>query len=288
MQMTKNKVATSVLFLIALCFTLLMTACEEEAAGIRSSWRDREIYVDGKDPEWKGCPKYYDEDTMTSVSLLNDENHLFIRVTTENQEIQRQILIQGLTVWFEQKGEKKRKMGVHFPVGIPREKRMQMFRDASKDQQDPFRGLLEKGQREIQLLGPGEYEQKTMPVSEIRNYDMDVKINKTERDLVYELKIPITKTEENRHAFLHPGKESFRLGFQVGDREKEIVRFMGSQTPDGGGNPDSSVGKGQRGEGGKGKPGSMRGGSAKSGKVQPLELWLKVTLADNSRKTTTE
>ncbi len=286
--MTKNKVATSVLFLIALCFTLLMTACEEEAAGIRSSWRDREIYVDGIDPEWKGCPKYYDEDTMTSVSLLNDENHLFIRVTTQNQEIQRQILIQGLTVWFEQKGEKKRKMGVHFPVGIPREKRMQMFRDASKDQQDPFRGLLEKGQREIQLLGPGEYEQKTMPVSEIRNYDMDVKINKTERDLVYELKIPITKTEENRHAFLHPGKESFRLGFQVGDREKEIVGLMGHQTPLGEGNPDSGELKGPRGKGGKGKPGDMGKERPKGGKVQPLELWLKVTLADNSRKTTTE
>jgi len=290
-----HKVTMSVLLLSTLCLTMLMMACEEEAK-IQSSWRDREVRVDGKDHEWQGSPQYYDEDTRSVISILNDENHVFILLSANKPEIQKQILIQGLTLWLEKDGEKKRKIGVHFPVGIPREKRMSISRGAAEEVSGTF-GEFPKGaqgsirefpkmeQGEIQLLGPREYEQKTMPLAEISKYGIEVKINETKRHLVYELKMPITKTEENHHAFLHPGKESFRIGFQTGEAEEKEARLIGRQTPNG---ADSS-------EGARGKPGGIGGGPSggkgkrsEGGKVEPFEIWLAVTLAEKSQKTNQE
>jgi hypothetical protein len=136
---------------------------------------------------------------------------------------------------------------------------------------------------EIQLLGPGESEQKTMPIAEIHKYDVDVKVNETERGLVYELKVPITKRKEARYALLRPGKEGFRLGLQTGDMGEEGSKpgSMGQRTPDG--REGTEGGMRQPRGGGGGKPGGGPGGPGAGGKkderrqAASLNLWLKVT-----------
>jgi hypothetical protein len=255
--------------------------------------------------EWQGCPQYYDEDTRTVISVLNDENHLYVRLSSRNREIQRQMLVQGFTLWLETNGEDHNKIGVHFPVGLPREERMSMFRGPSgggpgplgqppkeapgSDRESPerapkpFGGFHKMEQREIQLLGPGEYEQKTLPIDEIAKYDVDVKVNETERGLVYELKVPITKEKEPRYGLLRPGKEGFRLGLQTGDMEEKGAKRgnVGQQGSDGREGTEGGMRR-PRG-GGSGQPGGGPGGPGAGGKKEErhqaasLNLWLKVT-----------
>jgi len=213
------------------------------------------------------------------VSFLHDENYLFMRLTSNDRKIQRQILVQGLTVWFEQLDKGNRKTGVHFPVGLPREKRMSVFprlpedeKETKRDPENGGEGLLEKYLVEIQLWGPGEYEQETMPSKEMGKYGVAATISKMERNLIYELKLPFTQGDMSRFGLSKPGKKGIRVGFQTGDGEQDKGRSMGSQTPNG---EDRSEGRREPGTGGGTRGGS---GGRKEGKsegrqrIEPLEL----------------
>jgi len=284
--MRSTKLGTLPLLLFILSTTMFLAACEEEDVKTLSSSRDREISIDGKDVEWQGALQYYDEKSRTVVSFLHDERYLFMRLASNDPKIQRLILVQGLTVWFEQPDKENRKTGVHFPVGLPREKRMSMLRrppeegrgteEHLKNRDD---GLLEKSLVEIQLWGPGEYEQKTMPFKEIEKHDVEAKITQTERSLVYELKLPIIQNDISRFGLLRPGKRGIRVGFQTGDGEENKERSMDTQTARGEERPE--------GRGGRGMSGGMRGGAegrkagkSESRRSEPLELWMTLTFAE--------
>jgi hypothetical protein len=239
MDLTKSlKLDIIIFFLLILTTTIFLAACEEEDVKALSSQRDREILIDGKDPEWQGVMQYYDEKSRTVVSFLYDEKYLFMRLASNDRNIQRQILVQGLTVWFEQPHEGNRRTGVHFPVGLPREKRMSMFqrppekeKKTDKGPKNRDDGSLEKHLIEIQLWGPGEYEQKTMPSKEIEKFDVAVKIGKTEKNLIYELRLPFTQRDKSRFGLLKPGKKGIRVGFQTGDGEESRGKSMDTQAP---------------------------------------------------------
>ncbi|MCP4574707.1 MAG: hypothetical protein GY846_00240 [Deltaproteobacteria bacterium] len=288
MDLSKILKLHSIILLLSILSTIMfLTGCEEEDAKTVSSQRDSEIRIDGKDPEWQGVLQYYDENSRTVVSFLHDENYLFMRLASNDRKIQRQILVQGLTVWFEQPDEGNRKTGVHFPVGLPREKRMSMVQRPPEEENETARGpksrddgLLEKCLVEIQLWGPGEYEQKTMPTQEMEKYDVAVTIGKTERNLIYELKLPFTQGDMSRFGLLKPGKKGIRVGFQTGDGEQDKGRSMGSQAPNG---EERSEGRRGRGTGGGmrgGSGGRKGGGSEGRQRIEPLELWVTLTLAE--------
>ncbi|MBT3368113.1 MAG: hypothetical protein HN416_13245 [Nitrospina sp.] len=287
MERTKSfKLDTIILLLCLLSTTMFLTACEEEDVKALSSQRDREIRIDGKNSEWQGVLQYYDEKSRTVVSFLHDEKYLFMRVASNDRKIQRQILVQGLTVWFEQPDEGNRKTGVHFPVGLPREKRMSMLQRPPKEEKETERGsedrddgLLEKCLVEIQLWGPGEYEQKTMPFKEMGKHDVAVKIGKTERSLIYELKLPFTQSDMSRFGLLKPGKKGIRVGFQTGDGEKNKGRSMTAQASNG---EERSEGRRGRGMGGgmRGRTGDRKGGKSENRRIEPLELWMTLTFAE--------
>ena len=234
--------------------------------------------------------QYYDEKSRTVVSFLYDEKYLFMRLVLNDRNIQKQILVQGLTVWFEQPHEGDRKTGVRFPVGLPRERRMSMLRrppenekKADKGPDDGDDGVFEKGLLEIQLWGPGEYEQKTMPFKEIEKFDVAVKIGKTEKNLIYELRLPFIQRDKTRFGLLKPGKKGIRVGFQTGDGKESRGKSMDTQAP--------SSEKRSQGRGGRGTGGGMRGGAPgpKGGKpegqrIEPLEMWMTLTFAEKEKK----
>jgi hypothetical protein len=283
----------------------LLAGCKDEPT-INSSWRDREIRVDGDDLEWQGCPQYYDEATRIAIRLLNDESHLFVCLFSHDRDVGRQIIVQGFTLWLEQQDEGPRKIGVHFPVGLPRGERRPMLQGPSagrpgaldhppeekagsdrkppKEPPIPMRESPKIELTEIQMLGPGEFEQKTMAIAEIAKYDVAVTVNETERGLVYELSIPVTKEKGPQYGLVHPRKEGFRLGLQVGEmgtREKVAKPGnIGRSTPDGRGGDKGGTGPPRKGGGG-GQPGGRDGPSqaprGEKGERASLNLWLKVT-----------
>lgn len=273
--MKTNRMNFLFLVIILLFFVSLFVGCNDPE--LSSKWCDRGIIVDGIDTEWQDCVPYYDKETRVLIGMYNDEDYLYIRLSSRHHEIQRQVLVAGLTVWFEQKANNKRTFGVHFPVGILPEKRMSMFRDSSGKDADLLRQLLEMPQKEIQLLGPGENEQITMAASNIRRFDINVKVDEAEGNLVYELKVPLTQNEQTPYAVLTDKADRIRIGFETGKIELEKMDKNHGQrhTMDKG-----RGGMGRRSGGmGRGRGGMNREQSGGRQVCKPLELWINVNLA---------
>ena len=70
-----------------------------------SKWCDRTISIDGIDSgaEWENARYFFEKEKVT-VGLMNTENILYLRLSTYDQKLQRQLLALGFTIWFDEKG----------------------------------------------------------------------------------------------------------------------------------------------------------------------------------------
>ena len=108
-----------VLLILVLVFFITSSCSRLE---LESTWKDRDIVLDGKGGDWLGA-KYYFEDLSISVGLINDTQHLYVSMMTENPMARAQMMRQGLTVWLDPEGGKKKIFGIKFPLGRQRGER---------------------------------------------------------------------------------------------------------------------------------------------------------------------
>ena len=136
---------------IVLIFAFIFTGCGMHE--FDSTWRDREITIDGKDDgaEWENA-RYFFGDKKITIGLLNDESNLYIRLSSRDSNMQKQLLALGFIAWFDAKGGKKKTLGIHFPIGM-QSSDMQIMRSGrstvrNKDS-DQLQKMIEESQREI-------------------------------------------------------------------------------------------------------------------------------------------
>lgn len=278
--MTSNRIIfTSFIMLV---IVVISNGCRYKEPHLKSTWRDREITVEGKSDEWQDCDQYYDEDTRTLVGLLNDESHLYVLLSIHDRRIKKQVLGLGLTVWFDPEGGKEKTFGIRFPVGIPRHMRSSMKAAPNGEDSDLLQKMLESSKMELQILGPEEYEQKTMMLTDVGKYGIDVKMGRTGRNLVYELKIPLTQKRQIRYAVRTDMAKKIGVGFETGKPDQEKMKERPGKR--GGGSDGKGGGRGGMGR----RPqGGMDGGEqpegmdgSHGGKMpEPFELWTSVQLA---------
>ena len=89
-----------------LSFIIIFSAIIFAACGMReleSTWRDREITIDGIDEgtEWENARYFFDKEKVT-IGLLNDENNMYVRISSRDLNMQRQLMALGFIVWFDQ------------------------------------------------------------------------------------------------------------------------------------------------------------------------------------------
>jgi hypothetical protein len=109
----------SILILIIGSLSVLFLSCDNFS--VLSKWKTGEIAIDGNDngKEWDGA-KYFFEKSNCSVGLINDNDFIYLRLSTSDRSIQKSILAQGLTIYFNDKGSKDKKIGIRFPAGLKR------------------------------------------------------------------------------------------------------------------------------------------------------------------------
>ena len=94
---------------------------------------DHQIIIDGKSDDWRG-ELYIAENERVSLGFLNDQENLYVCLLAENNFTRNQIMMQGLTVWFDPQGGKKKALGIKFPLGMPAAERPMPWRE---DQEEP-------------------------------------------------------------------------------------------------------------------------------------------------------
>ena len=263
---SKRIILASILFF----FAFFLAGCG--TFKLKSKWLDREITVDGQSDDWLGSLMYIEEKNI-SVGLFNDENFLYICMIAEDQFVRNQVMRQGVIIWFNPSGGKKKTFGIKFPIGmqagdVPMGRR--------GDEQDPerFRQARRRSMTELEILGPGKDESIKMYKEDAKGIDINVK--GLSGMLVYELKVPLIHSEE--HPYAIGAKAGSSIGFRL-EIPKMSRQRMGGKDGMGGGKGGMGGGKGGMGGGRGGMGGGMRGGGMRSQMTKPLKIQAVVQLA---------
>jgi hypothetical protein len=240
---------------------------------LESTWRNRDITVDGKSGDWLGT-KYYFEDISVSVGLINDDHDLYVSFMTENRMLMGQIMMQGLTLWLDPKGGKEKTFGIKFPVG-PQEGRGAPPELTEKvDREDMMEGSQE-ALKELEILGSKDKVVKKLAVDDAKG--IDVKLRVEGGLLVYEIKVPLSSSDEQPYAVGAKVGDTIGFGFESPKLEMSRPAGMrGSDMPGGGrgGAPPGGMGGGP--------PGGLGGMSGRGMGFQmpeKLKIWATVKLA---------
>lgn len=246
---------------------------------VASTWRDREVVIDGVEGEWSKAMYYFDKENV-AMGLLNDDEYLYICLAAIDFRQVGQLIRGGLTVWFDPQGGKKKSFGINFPLqmqldpgNMERKKMPVSMSPEGTPNPEKLREMLEESTKEMVILGPGEDERRRMPVSGSR--EIKAKLDYSGGKLVYELRVPLVRDEQCPDAIGVNAGEIIGLGFETAEMDVEMIRdrmrdrMSGDMPPGDQGMP----GGGMRG-------GGIRGGRKPGrGRPEKLELWTKVALA---------
>lgn len=245
---------------------------------LESTWKDRDIVLDGKDGDWLGA-KYYFEGLAISVGLINDEQHLYVSMMTENPVTRAQIMRQGLTVWLDPEGGKNKTFGIKYPLGRQgdEQEREGMEPGAMMDEvtREEMMKKLQESMTEFEVLGPNEQVLARMNIEDAEG--IEVKMRNAGATFVYELRVPLSSSEEFPYAVgVKPG-DTIGVGFLSPKMKMQRPRGMrgtGGMPPTGGGGmPPGGMGGGM---------GGMRGFGMGPMTPKELKIWAKVQLAAGS------
>ncbi len=242
-----------------------------------SQWRDRAISVDGKHEEWQEGMNFVEKENV-AVGFFNDEDYLYVSMTTSNRDIQKQFMAMGFAIWFDSNGGKKKEFGILFPVGMMEMGLMMRGRGQSQDI-ETLRENFKKSLNDLEIFMPGEKEPRRMPVADATG--IEVTVGDSHEQLIYEIKVPLHKSEIHPYAIAAKADKPIGIGFETAqlDREKMRERMgrggMGSRPPGGIGGGRGGVGGGRGGFGG-GRGGGMGG---RPQMPEQFKLWAKVQLS---------
>lgn len=237
---------------------------------LESTWKDREITLDGKGGDWLGA-KYYFEDTAISIGLINDTQNLYVSLMTENPMTRAQIMREGLTVWLDSRGGKGKTFGIKFPLGRqgekPGEGRMEPGEIMDETTREEMMQKLQESMTELAVLGPGENVLATLNIEDAKG--IEVRMRNAGGTFVYELRVPLTASEN--HPFAVGVDAGGVIGVGIFSPKLEMQRpngmRFGGRMPGGGGMP----------------PGGGRGDFGMGPMMpQELKIWAKVQLASAS------
>ena len=257
---------------------------------IESHWRDRDVVIDGDNGEWAGPLLPVEENHPIITAAMNDGQFLYVVLSTSDMAARRQIMRQGLIVWFDPSGGDKKHFGVKFPVGrLPEDtsgRRGGYHRapgggrpagdPGSGDPAQPDQPAQVEPTNRLEVYGP----QKDDAHSFVTDMapGIAVKVGEVQGYLVYELKVPLARTADLPYAIEAKPGAAIGFGLETPKMERPSSEGQGGM----GGFGGHGGGMGGRGGGGMGGHRGGSGGSDRqSEQPKPLKSWATIQLAAN-------
>ncbi|HIG75913.1 MAG TPA: hypothetical protein EYQ24_15410 [Bacteroidetes bacterium] len=216
--------------------------------------------IDGSDTDWQTDLQPVEGQTGLSLGVRNDGAALYAVAVVRGEQQVRQALAGGLTLWLDPDGGKAQAYGVRFPV-------VQRERGARPDPSASSADRLAASTRDLELLRDGEATGALLPASSASGPQAAASVQSGV--LVVEYRIPLG---DGATALDAAGAEAIGLGLTTPERERPEGAARGGRGGRGGG--------GMRGGGGRGGRGGGRPGGDRAERPQPLDVWVRVALAD--------
>lgn len=237
------------------------------------------VAVDGLEADWQDNLQPVQGHDGLMMGVRNDADDLYVALVVSDASLARQIALGGLTLWFDPEGGKEKALGVQFPLGVL---------DRSGSPPPGFDPGSEGGRgrpAEVPMpsfarlaLRRGEGDPGT-PQPAAAGTGVTAAGSLNAGQIVYELRVPLRGADFAVGA--SPGAE---VG--IGLETPEFERPARGERPEGGrGGPPGGAGGfpggGPPGGGMGGPPPGGRGGAGPGGFAapEPLDTWVRVTLA---------
>ncbi|HSG27874.1 MAG TPA: hypothetical protein VLA34_05290 [Candidatus Krumholzibacterium sp.] len=282
------------LFAISAANILLAAAgCGEPE--LRSNHLDRMIMIDGNEGEWGGLCVFEDAGSGSRISAANDDEDLFLCLSTSNPRTQAEVLRNGLTVWFDREGGKDARFGINYPMRSFSERSPAVDQEGRRppggpeslaagvggDQPPDLRLielLLDDIPGALMIIGPDEDARLTCAVEETARFGIETAIALRDGRLVYELRIPLAPSAGSVYTVGTGPAATLGIGFLAGKTLMSGNMPPGGMRPPGG--PDGGMGGPGGGMGMPGRgPGGPRAGGGMGDRPRPLETWVRLRLA---------
>ena len=238
----------------------------------QSPFRKQAIVIDGKAEDWQG-DVYVVENERFLLGFLNDQDYLYMCLLAEDNFTRGQILIQGLTVWFDPKGKKDKAFGIRYPLGGP----IKLSRSALGEDRggEALDNLAPQALADLEIVTyeqtkskdrvPDQEKLQKLPVADVKG--VEIKVNSSAGRLVYELKIPLVKSEQNPIAVGAQPGQSIGVGFETGKLEQPRRTEKSPREFPGGG------------MGGGGGRSGMGGYGGRGGMIEGVKVWAILRLS---------
>ncbi|MDH7511475.1 MAG: hypothetical protein QHH14_00840 [Clostridiales bacterium] len=251
-----------------LCFFVLaLVSCRSFTTYVMESLPPGpKIVIDGNTDDWRGALSII-EDGNVSLGFFNDQEYLYICLIAEDDVRRAQMMMQGLTVWFDPLGGKDKALGIRYPLGMsPGERPM---RPRGEWGGIPAEDFSEEVLAELEIITSTKEASRKIRVEEAKG--IEVKAVPASGLLVYELKIPLLQSGEQPFAVgAQPGKK-IGVGFETGKLDPGLVRGR-------------SPGGMRPGGGGFGPGGGRMGGFGQMPEIpEALKIWAQVQLSSGKR-----
>ena len=263
-----------ILSILLVWFAFASCGCSA-AVDLTSSWRDRDVVVDGSDSDWQGATTYIKGSNL-ALGVRNDSTYLYTCVIINDRQTQMQVLTSGLTVWFDARGGQNKAFGFRFPLRM--QGNQPQAGNEPRDDPEEARQLIQQSQSELEVIGPGKDDRERMPSMVAQG--INARLGSRRGVLVYELRVPLRKSASNPYAIDIGGGQFLGIGFETTGFNPEMMKDrpggMGGGGLGRGGPPQA--GGGMPPDGG-GRPGDGPPGMQRGGQPEPLKLWTRVQLA---------
>jgi len=290
----RNMYIRGMFICIAFAAVFILTGCSS-AIKLTADWKKTDIVIDGRQSDWDGS-LYFLKKANVMVGVRNDSENLYICFITNDQAAQREIMRNGLTVWFDPSGGSSERYGIKFPLSArfnsPKEpgssgSGASPAGDFSPAIADSANGIkpspveifsrtgADDIQKSVQFIITDEDRTQDLLLIELRS--MQVKYTAGRNAFVYELKVPLHKTAEVPFE-LAPKDGVLGIGFKSDFKKESSSSSPGMNMGEPGGGMEEP-GVGGRGGGREGHGGRRDNGSAGTRTSETLEVWLKETLA---------
>ena len=194
---------------------------------LKSKWLDREIIIDGLDDEWGHFIQYYHKKKRIILCFFNDNRFLYIKISSPDRMTMHQIIGPGMTVWFDPNCGKKKRFGIHFPCKMKNDA-INMIRSGNttgrRKNPDQLMKFAEEINNRLEIISPEKSGVVKLTTTEAEAYGIEVKIGVTNAQLIYELKVPLNKSELTPYAISENSTGTIGIGFETGKMEAPKFR----------------------------------------------------------------
>jgi hypothetical protein len=265
---------------------LLLGGCRssrESADSLQpSAWQQTALTIDGSDSDWPQPLPNYDRKEKLAYAVTNDNDNLYIRLSTKDEQTQQKIIQGGLTVWLNTRGERTDQgaAGIAFPTGNTHEGGKSIL-TAGRPEMYKNKVAALDAIKDYSLYGfTKDHDMKNYNYGDSNELGIDLKIDFNEAGaLVYEAAVPLA-------ALFNKGKglgKSIAVGLIIDEAPQQAAR---RRNGGGGVSIGGGLGMGSFGSGGgvglsigSGALGRIGGGG---GRLRQSKIWQQVTLAKPS------